>query len=139
MVVLINGYLGVLTSMLSIPKLEPIFFTVKEVVESGELGVTIEKNSALSTQFLVYFGYCHSIAVNSSNFIKTILQDATEGYEKIVGNRLREDPYLLVVDVYGTLENVVNKKTRISWSVEKMSVWQKRFLMLVFHCFRRIP
>ena len=63
MVVLINGYLGVLTSMLSIPKLEPIFFTVKEVVDSGELRVTIEKNSALSTQFLVYFCYSRSITV----------------------------------------------------------------------------
>ena len=53
MVVLINGYLGVLTSMLTIPKLEPILFTMKEVAESEQLRVTIEKNSDLSTQFLV--------------------------------------------------------------------------------------
>ncbi len=53
MVVLINGYLGVLTSMLSIPKLVPILFTMKEVAENGEMRVTIEKNSGLSTQFLV--------------------------------------------------------------------------------------
>lgn len=39
--------------MLTIPKLEPILFTMKEVAESEQLRVTIEKNSDLSTQFLV--------------------------------------------------------------------------------------
>lgn len=57
MVVLINGYLGVFTSMLTSPKLEPILFTMKEVAESGKSRVTIEKNSAFSTQLLVYYYY----------------------------------------------------------------------------------
>ena len=40
----------------------------------------------------------------------TVSQDATEGYEKTIGDKLREDPILLVQDVYGALENIVHKK-----------------------------
>ncbi len=53
MVVLINGYSGVLTSLLTIPKLNPIVNTMKEVTESKELRVTVEKNLPFSKIFLV--------------------------------------------------------------------------------------
>ena len=54
MVVLINAYSGVLTSLLTIPKLNPIANTMKEVTESKELRVTVEKNLPMSKKFLVY-------------------------------------------------------------------------------------
>ena len=54
MVVLINGYSGVLTSYLTIPKLNPIANTLQEVADSKELRVTVEKNVSISQSFLVY-------------------------------------------------------------------------------------
>ncbi len=49
MVVLVNAYSGVLTSLLTVPKLEPIVNTLQELVEREDLGfggVTIEKDSS---------------------------------------------------------------------------------------------
>jgi len=45
MVVLINGYSGVLTSLLTVPKLKPIAKTLKDVAESKELRVSCENNA----------------------------------------------------------------------------------------------
>ncbi len=39
-----------------------------------------------------------------------VLQDAKEGYRKILGDQLRQDPRLLVSDAFGALENVVQHK-----------------------------
>jgi len=44
MVVLINAYSGVLASLLTVPKLDPIANTMNELLESKVLRVTIEKN-----------------------------------------------------------------------------------------------
>ena len=57
MVVLINGYAGVLTSLLTVPKLKPIAQTLKDVAESKELRVTCEKNSYFSDMFLVILNF----------------------------------------------------------------------------------
>jgi len=53
MIVLINAYFGVLTSLLTVPKLKPIANTVKDVAESDVLRLTIEKNLEMSEFFLV--------------------------------------------------------------------------------------
>jgi len=81
---------------------------MKEVAESDELRVTIEKNSGLSAQFLVCF-VSTTFRYQTLKWI-TFPKDATEGYENIIGDKLREDPSLLVVDVFGALENVVHQK-----------------------------
>ena len=54
LIVLQNGYVGVLTSLMTVPKLEPIFNTLEEVVADGRFRVTNNKHSVLTTQFLVY-------------------------------------------------------------------------------------
>jgi len=66
MVVLINGYSGVLTSLLTIPKLNPIANTMQEVAESKELRLTSEKSIALAKLFLVY-AYSKFIFIPSKN------------------------------------------------------------------------
>ena len=53
MVVLINAYSGVLTSLLTVPKLQPIAKTLEEVAEKNVLRLTIEKNTYFSEMFLV--------------------------------------------------------------------------------------
>ncbi len=53
MVVLVFAYSGVLTSLLTVPKLEPIVNTVEELIESGKLRITIERNIQISREFLV--------------------------------------------------------------------------------------
>ena len=54
LIVLQNGYVvGVLTSRLTAPKLEPIFNTLEEVVADGRFRITDQKNSVMTTQFLV--------------------------------------------------------------------------------------
>ncbi len=53
MVVLVFAYTGVLTSLLSVPKLEPIVNTVDDLAEGGKLRITIEKNTQTSREFLV--------------------------------------------------------------------------------------
>jgi len=53
MVVLVLAYTGVLTSLLTVPKLEPIVTTVDELVDDGKLRITLEKNIQMSREFLV--------------------------------------------------------------------------------------
>lgn len=62
MVVLVNAYSGVLTSLLTVPKLEPIARTLKEVVESDTLRVTVERASIFAINFLVLFGKTYMLA-----------------------------------------------------------------------------
>jgi len=61
MVVLVNAYSGVLTSLLTVPKLEPIARTLKEVVESNTLRVTVERASVFAINFLVYLFIKHNL------------------------------------------------------------------------------
>ncbi len=68
MVVLINAYSGVLTSLLTAPRLKPIAKTLQEVAESQELQVTVEKNNIFSRSFLVFF-----MAVPT--FINVVVED----------------------------------------------------------------
>ena len=53
LIVLQNGYVGVLTSLMTVPKLEPIFNTLEEVVADGRFRITDQKHSVMTTQFLV--------------------------------------------------------------------------------------
>jgi len=39
-----------------------------------------------------------------------IIQNATDGYEKILGDQLRNEPSLLVSDALGAIGNVINHK-----------------------------
>ncbi len=55
MVVLIFAYSGVLTSLLSVPKLEPTVNTLEDLVKGGQLRITIEKNVHMSREFLVNY------------------------------------------------------------------------------------
>jgi len=55
MVVLINAYSGVLTSLLTATKLNPIAKTMKDIAESKDLRLTTEKNFFLQERFLVSF------------------------------------------------------------------------------------
>ncbi len=55
MVVLINAYSGVLTSLLTATKLKPIAKTMKDIAESKDLRLTTEKNFFLQERFLVSF------------------------------------------------------------------------------------
>ena len=52
-IVLVNAYSGVLVSLLTVPKLKPIAQTLKEVAESKELKVTVEKNGIFDVKLLV--------------------------------------------------------------------------------------
>jgi len=61
MVVLINAYSSVLTSLLTAPRLKPIAITLKDVAESQELRVTVEKNHFFSRLFLVLLMAVHTI------------------------------------------------------------------------------
>ena len=104
MVVLINAYSGVLTSLLTAPRLKPIAQTLKDVAESPELRVSCEKQSYFSTIFLVLlFPFlvfkCYYVFQNRKPF-----------NEKILGDQLRKEPTLLVSDGLGALENIIRKK-----------------------------
>jgi len=55
LVVLQNGYTGVLTSLMSVPKLDPIFNTLEEVIADGRYRITDQKNSVMTNQFLVSY------------------------------------------------------------------------------------
>ncbi len=59
MIVLINAYFGVMTSLLTVPKLESIVSTVEEVAKSDVLRLTVEKNVFWSDIFLVIYIYQH--------------------------------------------------------------------------------
>ena len=56
MVVLIYGYTGVMTALLTVPKLEPIAKTLEEVVAQKKL-ITVERNTPLSRIFMVFLVY----------------------------------------------------------------------------------
>jgi len=53
LVVLQNGYTGVLTSLMTVPKLDPIFNTLEEVIADGRYRITDLKNAVMTNQFLV--------------------------------------------------------------------------------------
>ena len=57
MVVIVNSYSGVLTSLLAIPKLEPTIESVEDLVASEQYKLTIEKDVILTRDFLVS-SYC---------------------------------------------------------------------------------
>ncbi len=40
-----------------------------------------------------------------------VLKGATEGYEKTIGDRLRQDSKLMVSDVFGAVQNVAHRKS----------------------------
>lgn len=67
MVVFIYAYTGVLTSILSVPKLEPIINSVEELATKSQFKLTIEKNAALTSDFLVSF---HSTFTRLTLFFK---------------------------------------------------------------------
>lgn len=52
-IVLINAYAGVLTSLLTVPKLEPIANTVEDIAKSDVLRMTIEDKLGLADIFMV--------------------------------------------------------------------------------------
>lgn len=52
MVVLVYAYTGVMTSMLTVPKLKPIVQTLEETVQQSRL-ITLEKDTTLSITFMV--------------------------------------------------------------------------------------
>ncbi len=64
---------------------------------------------------LTYFWYCGFtnfvliFRVNELHFIIDT-QNAKEGYEKMLGDQLRQDRTLLVSDTIGALANVLNHK-----------------------------
>jgi len=57
MVALINAYTGVMTALLTVPKLEPIVNTLEESVAQGRL-VTIQKDTVMSRIILVFYFKC---------------------------------------------------------------------------------
>ena len=63
MVVLVNAYSGVLTSLLTVPKLTPIAQTLKDVAEK-ELKVIVKKNEMMGDLLLVILVL---IQINSMN------------------------------------------------------------------------
>lgn len=57
MVVLINSYTGVLTSMMTVPKLKSIPQSLEELAAKKEYKVTVMKESFLAKAFLVILFY----------------------------------------------------------------------------------
>ena len=53
MVVLVNAYTGVLTSLLAVPKWEPIVQTLDDVAASPHLRLTVEKATVPAQEYLV--------------------------------------------------------------------------------------
>ena len=51
MLVLTLAYSDVLTSLLSVPKLEPIVNTLEDLVKGGQLRITLEKNENHMSRF----------------------------------------------------------------------------------------
>lgn len=52
MVVMVYAYTGVLTAVLSVPKLKPIFNTFEDVIATNRLEITIETHGLLPEQIL---------------------------------------------------------------------------------------
>jgi len=65
MVVLIYAYTGVMTSLLTVTKLQPIVQTLEETVQKNRL-VTMERDRTLSRTFMVYLKY-KQLCVTSLN------------------------------------------------------------------------
>ena len=63
MVVLINSYTGVLTSRMTVPKLDSIPQSLEELAARREYKVTVMKESFLAKAFLVIFFYPKIICV----------------------------------------------------------------------------
>ena len=61
MVALINAYTGVMTALLTVPKLEPIANTLEEAVVQGRL-ITMQKDTPTSRNILV------SVQINWSEY-----------------------------------------------------------------------
>lgn len=57
MVVIIYAYTGVLTALLSIPKLEKTIETLEELASSSRFKLTIESHSFMTSQLLVHKSY----------------------------------------------------------------------------------
>lgn len=57
MIVLINAYTGVLTSLLTVPKLKPIPQSLEDLAAMKDYRVTINKNHLLAIAFLVHIFY----------------------------------------------------------------------------------
>jgi len=72
-VVIINAYSGVLTSLLTVTKLKPIAETMKDVADSKELRVTCEKSSALAAIFLVLPFQLHMVFSRSIKHLRWFL------------------------------------------------------------------
>jgi len=124
MVVLINAYSGVLTSLLTAPRLKPIAQTLKDVAESKVLRVSCEKNSFFSQTFLVLLisWFSNETLFTTCKPINGILfQNAAEGYEKILGDQLRNDPTFLVSDGVAAYENVIHHKAAYPGVQKKMN------------------
>jgi len=49
-----------------------------------------------------------------------LIQNATKGYEKILGDQLRKEPTLLIATVLDALENVIHHKAAYP------EVWNKK-------------
>lgn len=54
-VVIINGYTGLMGALLKVPKLNPTVNTLDELATSNKYKLTLEKSSILVNQFLVMF------------------------------------------------------------------------------------
>lgn len=59
MIVIVNAYTGVLTAILTVPKLEKTVDSLEELAYSNRLKLTVEDNSAMALVFLV----CYSISL----------------------------------------------------------------------------
>ena len=59
MVVVVNAYAGLLTAMMTVPKLEPIVNTLDELATSHRFKITKEVHSVLTTQFLVIYRFTY--------------------------------------------------------------------------------
>ena len=70
LVVLQNGYTGVLTSLMTAQKLDPIFNTLEEVIADGRYRITDQKNAVMTNQFLVsYYLVPFRFLINAFIFI----------------------------------------------------------------------
>lgn len=56
-------------------------------------------------------------------------KDATEGYEKIIGDKLREEPTLLVADSLSAVENVIRHKAVYPGVCEKIINYMNYYLI----------
>jgi len=137
MVVLINSYAGVMTALLTVPKLEPIANTVEEAVVQNRK-FTLEQNRTLTRQFMVLYMYIflyHERAsiINKFIYSKSINKDATGGYQKIIADQFRQDPTLFAKDPLTSIDNVL-KRQCVLVTVKKYSFMFSESLQLFAIC-----